>query len=324
MYRRIWQDMTKYQRVATLSGGYTDRVLEFDAKAGAVGPYPPLKDGMTRKVPIRIYYPEPFNGQSASPKLLAGIVYYHGGGFVLGNIKSVEHICVAFAQQMNRVVVSVDYRLAPEHKFPMGIMDCVAATEWVHANASSVGIDITDLIVAGDSAGGNIAAIIAVKLPSLIKLQMLIYPAIPSIGRHTPSILTNGNSPVLTVETVSWFKVQTYNTWQDLYHPLACPINLALHLYGCPKRADGSVINIYDDDFVMPLKLPKTIVLVCGYDLLLDEGTTYASLLSKSGTSVDVIHIEHAPHGFFGIDTFVGGRDAVRSACTSMKAALSR
>jgi acetyl esterase/lipase len=112
---------------------------------------------------------------------------------------------------------------------------------------------------------------------------VLIYPAIPSIGRLTPSLLQNGHSPILQTDTVAWFKEQTYSSWRDLYHPLACPINLANHLY------HGSTTNVYarDDCLLIPkesnVRLPPAIVLVCELDLLRDEGLTYADLLRKSG-----------------------------------------
>jgi hypothetical protein len=194
IFRKIWEDMTRFQRIPRLLGGHEDRVLVFDPEAGGVPGLSVGSVGGNRSVPIRVYRPRPLEQILSSGKRLPVMVYYHGGGFVLGNIKSVEHICVEFARRLNFIVVSVDYRLgeyvarvvqnvalirikflyltAPENRFPAGIMDCIAATEWVHANAAALGGDSSCFLVAGDSAGGNIASIVSVKMPKLVTMQV--------------------------------------------------------------------------------------------------------------------------------------------------------
>ncbi|MFP6682613.1 MAG: alpha/beta hydrolase, partial [Gammaproteobacteria bacterium] len=122
-------------------------------------------------IPIRVYTPRKLEGGR-----LPVLVLYHGGGWVIGDLESHDNMCRYFANEADIIVVAVDYRLAPEHRFPAGIDDCIAATEWVHANAASIGGDGAKLAVTGDSAGGNMAAVVAQQLREKVSFQLLIYP----------------------------------------------------------------------------------------------------------------------------------------------------
>jgi acetyl esterase len=231
--------------------------------------------GPAQGIPIRIYTPE----KGAAPR--PGVVFFHGGGFVIGDLDTHDPDCRAIANGTGAVVVAVDYRLAPEHPYPAAQEDCIAAVGWVHDHASDLGIDPDRLAVAGDSAGGNLAAVVAQQLHAnggpALRAQILIYPA-TELGMTFPSIKENGEGYLLTEESMRWFMAH-YQPVID--EPLASPL-LAEDLAG----------------------LPPALVITAEFDPLRDEGEAYADKLRAAGVSVIQSRYDGMIHGFFGLRAF--------------------
>lgn len=222
-------------------------------------------------IPVRVYSPEGEN--------LPGMVFFHGGGWVMGDLEGHDDICRRLAVQIGCVVVSVDYRLAPEHPFPQAVHDAVDATEWVAANSEELGIDSTKLVVAGDSSGGNLAAVTAIiardsRGPDLA-MQLLIYPVTDGSMR-TASYTENAEGYVLSSRLMAWYWDQ-YATGEDRSDVLASPIG----------HHDLS-------------GLPPAHVVTADLDPLRDEGIAYAELLRAAGVEVSASNYPDAFHGFFG------------------------
>lgn len=228
-------------------------------------------DGPGGGVPVRIYTPE---GQGPFPVL----VYFHGGGWVLGDLDTHDPTCRALTNATDHVVVSVDYRRAPEHPFPAALEDCYAATRWVGENPGTVHGDPDRVVVGGDSAGGNLAAAVAQVArdrggPDLA-YQVLIYPATDH-ALDTPSCEENAAGYFLTRADMEWF-------WD---HYLADGFS-GQNPYASPLRArslDG---------------LPPATVLTCGFDPLRDEGAAYAERLDDAGVPVTHRQYDGMIHGF--------------------------
>jgi acetyl esterase len=227
-------------------------------------------------IPARIYVPK-------APRLANGLapalVFFHGGGWVIGDLDSHDVVCRQLADSGALIVISVDYRLAPEHKFPAATDDAIAATRWVAANARELGIDASRLSIGGDSAGGNLAAVTALAARDgdgpAIAGQVLIYPA-------TDFALTHGShsepetSVLLTHSVIRWFRDHYLNGTADIHDWRASPAR-ATTLAG----------------------LPPAYVLTAGADPLRDEGNEYASRLKQAGVSVTTRHFPGQFHGFF-------------------------
>jgi acetyl esterase/lipase len=227
--------------------------------------------GPAGPIPARLY-------RASAGGTLPALVFFHGGGWVVGDIESHDTVCRHLANRAGCVVVSVDYRLAPEHKFPAAVEDCFAATEWVADNASSLGVDAGRLAVGGDSAGGNLAAVVSLMARDRdaprISYQLLIYPALDAAMRH-PSIARFAEGYLLTGATMRWFYEQYLHTPEDAadwrVSPLAAP-NL------------GGVAPAF--------------VLTAGYDPLCDEGDAYAARLAAAGVAVTHRRFADQIHGF--------------------------
>jgi acetyl esterase len=225
-------------------------------------------------VPARIYTPKQTRTKDG---LAPCLVFFHGGGWVIGNIETHDVVCRKLAHEGELIVISVDYRLAPEHRFPAAVDDAITATRWVATNARRLGIDASRLSVGGDSAGGNLAAVVALDArengPKLAG-QMLVYPA-TDLGRTHPSHREPETSILLTHTVIVWFS----------NHYL-----------------DGADIN---DWRVSPLRartlsgLPPAYVLTAGADPLRDEGDEYAARLKQAGVPVTYRHFPGQFHGFF-------------------------
>ena len=215
--------------------------------------------GPAGDIPVRIYRP-----QADAP--LPVVVYFHGGGFVIGDIATHDTICQRLAGGVPAVVVSVDYRLAPEHRFPAAVVDCDAATAWVSAHTSEIGGDPSRLAVAGDSAGGNLSAVVARRARDAggppIAYQLLVYPA-TDLTCTLPSHTENGTGYLLDSDAISWF-MDNYLAGADPRHPDASPL-LVDDLSG----------------------LPPAFVLTAEFDPLRDEGEAYACLLYTSPSPRD-------------------------------------
>jgi acetyl esterase len=222
-------------------------------------------------IPVRIYRPS-----REAP--LPAVAFFHGGGWVLGSIETHDGTCRALANRSGAVVVSVDYRLAPESRFPAAVDDCMAATRWVYDNAAGLGVDGSRLAVAGDSAGGNLAAVVAQLArdgggPPL-RFQLLIYPATDA-RMQTASITENGEGYFLTRADMTWFYGH----------------------YGAPPE-DPRVSPLLRDDLT---GLPPAMVITAQYDPLLDEGDAYAARLRDAGVAVTHLPCPGMIHGFFGM-----------------------
>lgn len=227
-------------------------------------------------IPARIYTPTTLRKSNG---LSPCLVFFHGGGWVIGDLDSHDVVCRKLAQEGELIVVSVDYRLAPEHKFPAAADDCIAATKWVAANAAQLGIDTAQLLVGGDSAGGNLAAVVALAArdgdgPRLAG-QVLIYPATDFAMKH-PSHSEPETSILLTHSVIKWFCNHYLGSAADVDNWKASPAR-ATTLAG----------------------LPPSYVLTAGGDPLRDEGDEYAERLKQAGVPVAYRHFPGQFHGFF-------------------------
>ena len=222
-------------------------------------------------IPARLY-------RSAKNGTLPVLVFLHGGGWVVGNIDSHEAMCRHLANRAECAVLSVDYRMGPEHKFPAAVEDCFAATVWTAGNAAALGVDPGRLAVGGDSAGGNLAAVVSLlardKRAPRISCQILIYPATDAAMRHD-SVARYAEGYVLTRATMRWFYEQYLRTPDD--------------------AADWRVSPLLAPDLS---RLPPAYVLTAGYDPLCDEGDAYAARLAAAGVPVTHRRFPGQVHGF--------------------------
>jgi acetyl esterase len=224
-------------------------------------------------IPIRAYRPGPEDG-------LPVLVYLHGGGWTFGSLDGVENLCRTISQQAGCVVVSVDYRLAPENKFPIPLHDCYAAVQWTAAGAAQIGGDPSRLAVGGDSAGANMTIAIALRARDepagpQIACQLLACP-ITEYAVPRPSWTGNGNSPTLTSDNMIWLWEQYLRDESDLRDPLAVP------------SVAGSLSG-----------LPPAFILTAEHDPLRDDGEHFGQLLAAAGVPVRVKRYPGAFHGFY-------------------------
>lgn len=252
--------------------------------------------GPAGEIPVRIYAPA-----AAGPLPL--LVYFHGGGFVVCDLDSHDGLCRSLTHATGCITVSVDYRLAPEAKFPAAPEDCFAATRWVAEHARELGGDAARLAVAGDSAGGNLAAVVALMArerggPALVH-QLLIYP-VTDHGFDTASYKANAEGYFLTRDMMRWFWGHYLAKPEDGSHPHASPLR-APDLSGLP---------------------PATVV-TAEYDPLRDEGEAYARRLEKAGVPVELRRYPGMIHGFFGMaDAIDRAREATAHAAGRLRAAF--
>jgi acetyl esterase len=207
------------------------------------------------------------------------LVFFHGGGWVIGDLDTHDVVCRKLADEGQLIVISVDYRLAPEHKFPAAVDDAIAATRWIAANARQLGLDASRLMVGGDSAGGNLAAVVVISARDgngpAISAQVLIYPATDFAMTH-PSHSEPETSILLTHTVIKWFRDHYLNGAADAHDWRASPAR-AKTLVG----------------------LPPAYVLTAGADPLRDEGDEYARRLKEAGVAVTYRHFSGQFHGFF-------------------------
>jgi len=226
-------------------------------------------------IPARIYTPKSLRRKDG---LAPCLVFFHGGGWVIGNLETHDVVCRKLAHEGELIVISVDYRLAPEHKFPAAVDDAIIATQWIAANARQHGIDASRLMVGGDSAGGNLAAVAALAARDgngpAIAGQLLIYPATEFSRKHA-SHREPETSILLTHSVIGWF-MNHYLGDADISDWRASPAR-ATTLAG----------------------LPPAYVLTAGADPLRDEGDEYATRLKEAGVNVAYKHFPGQFHGFF-------------------------
>jgi acetyl esterase len=252
----------------------------------------------TGQMPMRIYTPD---GRGPFPVL----VYYHGGGWVIGNLDTVDASCRSLANLVGCIVVSADYRLAPEHKFPAAADDCYAALRWVALQAASFHGDSSRIAVGGESAGANLAAVAALMTnergsPTLCH-QLLLYPVI-DYAFDTPSYRENGEGYFLTRDMMMWFWRQYLATDADGANPYASPIR-SRYLRGAA---------------------PATIF-TAEFDPLRDEAAAYAAKLREAGVPVTYKCCQGLIHGFMGTAKVVEpARKALEDAAAALRAAFAK
>ncbi len=253
-----------------------------------------IEDRLITGVPVRVYRP-------STATDLAVVVWIHGGGWVIGSVEDYDPVARELTQGTGAIVVSVDYRLAPEHPFPAAVDDCLAVTRWVLAHASEPGGDPARVAVGGDSAGGNLSAIVAQQLRGRLAFQLLVYPA-TDLAMTAPSIKENGDGYLLTKASMDWF-IDHYlgGTGAALDDPLVSPLRAA------------------DVRGVAP-----ALVITAEFDPLRDEGEAYATRLRDAGVPVTLHRYDGEIHGFFTLGALVpDGKAAVDEACAALRDALA-
>ncbi len=243
-----------------------------------------------RNIPARHYRP-----RALEQERLPVLVYFHGGGWCVGDLETHDHVCRWLSAGADCAVISVDYRLAPEHKFPAAVEDCAEACKLIHAQAGTLGIDENRMAIGGDSAGGNLAAVVSLLArdeggPGYCA-QLLVYPATDMLMRF-PSHAANGSGYRLTRSAIAWFICGYLRQGEDMNDFRASPLLAAKHD-----------------------RLPPALVITAEFDPLVDEGKAYAQKLSESGVEVEYRCYEGMIHGFFAMPGAVdASRDALAQA----------
>ncbi|HWH29464.1 MAG TPA: alpha/beta hydrolase [Mycobacteriales bacterium] len=255
--------------------------------------------GPAGDLPARVYRPD-------ADGALPTIVFFHGGGFVIGDLDTHDDHARVLAHDVRAVVVSVGYRLAPEHPFPAAFEDCLAATRWAGEHVAELGGDAERLAVAGDSAGGNLAAAVALAAREggpRLAAQLLIYPACDfRDGDHHASRTENGEGLFLTAADMRWFG--------EAYVPDSA------------HREDPRASVLLSPDL---RGAAPAVVLTAQYDPLRDEGEAYAHALQQAGVSVDLRRYDGLIHGFFGMGPISpAAARAVRDGCAALRQLLDR
>jgi acetyl esterase len=263
--------------------------------------------GDVTDVPVRIYWP-PVVVHSGLPV----VVFYHGGGFALGDLDTHDPVARAHAVGAEAIVVSVDYRLAPEHPFPAGLNDCWAALQWVGEHAAELGGDPNRIAVAGDSAGGNLAAVVAqlardnndsAGVGVKLAFQLLWYPTITA-DLSLPSFAENADAPILDRDVIDAF-LSWYVPGVDLSDPKALPATLA------PSNAE----NLSG--------LPAAFIGSAEHDPLRDDAALYAALLSAAGVPVELSNEPTLVHGYVSFALLIpAAAEATNRGLAALKAAL--
>ncbi|MEO7369612.1 MAG: alpha/beta hydrolase [Ilumatobacteraceae bacterium] len=248
-------------------------------------------------VPARLYRP---NDRDA----LGLLVFFHGGGWVLGNVDTHDNLCRILANTSGQAVLSVDYRLAPEHPFPAPLDDAIAATIWAHAHAESLGCSPDRLAVGGDSAGATMAIVISQLGLVPLRYQLLVYPA-TDLTCSTPSFTENADGPQLTKAGMRWF--------------------IDHYLSGAPTDlTDPRASPHYAPDHVVAAS-PPTMLITAEYDPLRDEGDAYAARLAGLGVPTSHVRFSGMYHGFFSLADFYDDAIAANHlAGAALGRALSR
>jgi len=258
-----------------------------------------LADGRLGPIPLRVYRPAGVAASTALP----GLVFFHGGGWVIGDLETHDVLCRQLTAEAGITVVSVDYRLAPEHKFPAAVDDAWDATRWVQASAAQLGIDAGRLAVGGDSAGGNLAAVVALMARDAaapgIALQALLYP-VTDVGAETASYQDFAEGYLLTRDSMRWFGAHYLATHDQASDWRASPLR-------APSVRD----------------VAPALVVTAGFDPLRDEGEAYARRLRDAGVRVDYLCYGGMIHGFAPMGRLLDtGNRAVSHIAASLREAL--
>jgi acetyl esterase len=246
-------------------------------------------EGPAGAIPLRVYTP----AQGIWPYPV--LVYFHGGGWVIGDRDTHDVVCRQLCVDSGCAVVSVDYRMGPEHRFPAAVIDSHAAVRWLRANGAPLGLDVTRLALGGDSAGGNLAAVTALAMRDAgeapARLQLLIYPA-TDMRAVAPSHTSNGQGYLLTSDTIAYFRG----------HYIADPA----------QWADWRASPLLAEDLS---QLPPALVLTAGFDPLRDEGRAYADALSAAGVKTQYVCFERQIHGFITMGRVLDEANTALALC---------
>ena len=250
-----------------------------------------IRDVVASGVPSRLYRPN-------ADKNLGLLVFYHGGGWVIGGLDSHDSVCRSLANRMGHAVLSVDYRLAPEHRYPAAVEDALCSLRWAYDNAAELGVDPDRIAVGGDSAGGNLAAIVSQQRPVPIVFQMLIYPA-TDMTASFPSHVENAAGPVLTKQAMEWFTNHYMPSDADKRDPLASP-----------HFAPDSLLK----------GAPPALIITAELDPLRDEGEEYGRRLIANGVTASVIRYNGMFHSFFQMHQLLDDANTAHTLAASMVA----
>ena len=251
------------------------------------------------EIELRVYSPVAGGGAS-----LPGLVYYHGGGWVFGDLDSYDGICRILANEASVRVIAVNYRRAPEHKFPAAVDDAIAALQWVEANASSLGVDANRLAVGGDSAGGGLVAVVTQQAKAKggpkLAYQMMFYP-VTQLVEETDSIRDFAKGYFLERESLLY--------WYELYLP------------DDADRADPRISPLLAEDVS---GLPPAYVMLAGFDPLRDEGLAYVEKLRDAGVTVNVAEYPDMVHEFiYMVSVLPQAERALHAAAAALKEAMA-
>ncbi|XP_017687468.1 PREDICTED: arylacetamide deacetylase-like 4 [Lepidothrix coronata] len=299
-----------------------------------------IKDLWFEKVPVRIYQPK---APSASQR--RGVMFFHGGGWVFGSIETHEKLCRSIARDSDSVVVSVGYRLAPEHKYPAAYEDCLNATQHFLHHLEHYGVDPARVTVCGDSAGGNLAAAVSQTLAGRsdfpkLRAQILLYPGLQALDFNLPSYHQNRGVPLLFRERAAFFALLylngdalhmqevlegshippdmrvKYTKWVSPdnipekfkvrgVRPLR-PTDFIAEVYETVKRfCEPNLCPLLAEDSVVQ-QLPESFILTCEYDVLRDDGLLYKKRLEDNGVRVTWYHLEDGFHGIISLYDYCG------------------
>jgi acetyl esterase len=285
-----------------------DARASYKQSRGALHPDPPdvasVEDrdipGPHGPIPIRIYRPRSSGPLQPLPVLL----YFHGGGFTIGDLDTHDVVCRCLANEAACAIVSVDYRMAPEHKFPCAVDDCFAATTWVSEHAAALSLDAARIAVGGDSAGGNLAAVVSIMARDAggppLAFQLLIYPA-TNLHHNTASAQELADGYLLTMAVMEYFRGNYLRNAADFDDWRASPL-LAEDL----------------------TKLPPALMITAGFDPLRDEGKAYAERLVAAGVPTHYTCYEGTIHGFITMGKILKTADrAIAEAGASLRATLA-
>ncbi len=277
-------------------GPLTERLTgPVDPSVGITFGTAPARDDF--EIPLRIYRPRSVPDSRTDVPV---VMWFHGGGWVLGNVVDYDPVCTLIAASLPAVVVSVDYRMAPEHRAPTAAFDCVDATTWVQVSGDVLRADTTRMAVAGDSAGGNLAAVVAQVLRdagiTALRHQALVYPA-TDLTMSSPSLAELPRAAILDRRAIDAFRAHYLRPGHDPRDPLVSP------LFG---RLDG---------------LPPALVQTAALDPIRDDGIRYADALRAAGVPVRLTDYQQVPHGFA---SFPGATPVGRQQRWELVAELAR
>jgi acetyl esterase len=261
---------------------------------GEPEPVARVEDRTIAGVPVRVY------DAASGPQPM--LVWYHGGGWVIGDLDTTDGVARKLANRAGAIVVSVDYRLAPEHPYPASIDDCWAVLEWVAAKGAELGGDPARIAIGGDSAGGNLSALMAIRARDAglsLRQQLLVYP-VTDLTLSFPSIDENGEGYLLTKDSMIWF------------------VN---HYLGGADPKDPHISPYYADDLsgVAPAH-----IITAEFDPLRDEGEAYGERLADAGVAVDTKRYDGMIHGFYGLGAVTPVADeAIDASAASLRAAFA-